>query len=215
MSKIIGTLSRRSLLRLVSALPVVKLLERYLGALIGCGEKSANAATVLNVVKVSQLSKPWSSKAFEYFVRVKMKSTEGDTVNEEHLPGLVIRLPDDIAAKRGGGSKGKFQVVSLYCTHQRCKTAFVSDPAEVEAMMGVRPEGPVFYCGCHQSLFDVAQDAKPVLGPAKEPLWKFEFDIKGDDIVVTGVDPKAAVWNPGRAGGLSSEYPVRPQERGL
>jgi hypothetical protein len=50
---------------------------------------------------------------------------------------------------------------------------------------------------------------------AKEPLWKFNFELKGDDIVVTGVDPKVASWEPGNPGGLSSEYPVRPGERGL
>jgi hypothetical protein len=50
---------------------------------------------------------------------------------------------------------------------------------------------------------------------AKLPLWKFDFEVKGDDIIVTGVDPKASTWDPGRAGGLSSEYPVRPGERGL
>lgn len=52
-------------------------------------------------------------------------------------------------------------------------------------------------------------------GPAKGPLWKFEFDVKGDNILVTGIDPKASQWEPGPQGQLFSEYPVRPGEPGL
>lgn len=215
MATIFRTLTRRNLLKLSLALPLVRLFENLLAPLFGMGRNVALADTPLKVAKLSQLEKPWSTVRFEYFVKVKAKSTVGETVNEEHLPGLAVRVPDDIAQKKGGGAKAKFQVVSLYCTHQRCKTTFVTDPAEIETMIGTKPKGPVFYCGCHQSLFDVTEDAKPILGPAKEPLWKFEFDIRGDDLIVTGIDPKAAVWNPGRAGGLSSEYPVRSGERGL
>lgn len=215
METILRSLSRRSLLRLFLAFPFVKFLEGLVSRLLGTDAYAAVSETRLKVAKLSQLEKPWSTVRFEYFMKVKAKSTVGETVNEERLPGLAIRLPDDIAQKKGGGQKARFQVVSLYCTHNRCKTNFIADPAEIETMIGTKPPGPVFYCGCHQTVFDIAQEAKPIIGPAKEPLWKFEFDIKGDDLIITGIDPKAAVWDPGRAGGLSSEYPVRPGERGL
>lgn len=215
METILCSLKRRSLLKLFFILPFVKFLEGLASRLLGADALAAVSETRLKVAKLAQLEKPWSAVRFEYSMKVKAKSTVGESVNEEHLPGLAIRLPDDIAKKKGEGAKAKFQVVNLYCTHNRCKITFVPDPAEIETMLGQKPGGPVFYCGCHQSLFDPAQDAKPILGPAKEPLWKFEFDIKGDDLIVTGINPKAAVWNPGRAGGLSSEYPVRSGERGL
>lgn len=209
------SLKRRSLLKLFFVLPFVKFLEDLAGRFLRMDAYAAVSETRLKVAKLSQLEKPWSTVRFEYFMKVKAKSTVGDTVNEEHLPGLVVRLPDDIAQKKGGGQKAKFQVVSLYCTHNRCRTNFVSDPAEIATMIEAKAPGPVFYCGCHQTIFDPAQEAKPISGPAKEPLWKFNFEIKGDDLIITGIDPKAAVWNPGRAGGLGSEYPVRPGERGL
>lgn len=215
MKTILCSLKRRSLLKLFFVLPFVKFLEGLVSRLPGTDVYAAVSETRLKIAKLSQLERPWSTVRFEYSMKVKAKSTEGGVVNEEHLPGLAIRLPDGLAQKRGGGAKAKFQIVSLYCTHNRCKTNFIADPSEIEAMLGTKPPGPVYYCGCHQSLFDVAQDAKPILGPAKEPLWKFEFDVKGDDLIVTGIDPKAAIWNPGRAGGLGSEYPVRPGERGL
>ncbi|MGH7829839.1 MAG: hypothetical protein ACREP8_06635, partial [Candidatus Binatia bacterium] len=102
------------------------------------------------------------------------------------------------------------------CTHQRCKTAFIANAAEIQGMTGQKIAAPVFYCPCHRSLFDATKGGAPMEGSeAKLPLWKFEFEVKGDDIIVTGVDPKTAAWNPGRAGGLTSEYPVRLGERGL
>lgn len=115
----------------------------------------------------------------------------------------------------GGGIKGKFYAVNLHCPHERCVTAYLADKSEIRAVSDINAKNPVAYCPCHRSVFDLAQQGRAIKGPAKEPLWKFDFDIKGDDIVVTGLDPKASIWEPGRAGGLTSEYPVRPGEPGL
>lgn len=209
-------MDRRKLLKVALALPLVNFFGGFLNRVLGSGPRPALAAGELKVAKVSELNRPWSTAAFEYFIKVKSRNVKGEAVNEEHLPGLVVRLPDDVAQSRGGGAGAKFQVVNLYCTHQRCKVAFVTDPGEIQAMTGNRPAGPVFFCPCHQSLFDPAKDAQPTQGsPAKAALWKFDFKIRGDDILVTGLDPKAALWEPGNPGGLSSEYPVREGERGL
>lgn len=217
MATVLKALSRRSWLKLVFALPFAQYLESLFSRLFGMDSYAAvSEAKLLKVAKVSQLEKPWSTARFEYFVRVKGTNIKGNTIREEHLPGLVVRLPDDLAQKRGGGTKGKFEVVTLYCTHQRCKTAFISDANEVQGMTGKKVENPVFYCPCHRSMFDASKGAVPMEGSqAKDPLWKFDFDVKGDDIVVTGVDPKVSSWPAGNPGGLSSEYPVREGERGL
>ena len=216
MERIFNPISRRNLLKLFLALPLSRPLEKFLGRLLGLGPDEVVAATSLKVAKISQLQKPWGTAAFEYSVRLERKNVKGAAVNEEYLPGLVVRLPDDLAQKRGGGVKEKFYAVSLLCTHQRCKTAFIPDPTEIAAVSERKVENPVFFCPCHASLFDATKEAEPMKGSeAKLPLWKFDFQVKGDDIIITGVDPKAATWDPGRAGGLSSEYPVRPGERGL
>ncbi|MGH7829888.1 MAG: ubiquinol-cytochrome c reductase iron-sulfur subunit [Candidatus Binatia bacterium] len=216
MARIFAALSRRSLLRLALAVPFVESLGLLLERFLGLNAYAAEAAPRLKVAKVSRLDRPWSTAPFEYSIKVEGKDIKGDRIGEEHLPGLVVRLPDDLAQQRAGGTKGKFEVVNLYCTHQRCKTAFIRDAAEIQGMTGQKIVQPVFYCPCHRSLFDATKEGAPMEGSeAKLPLWKFEFEVKGDDIIVTGIDPKTAAWNPGRAGGLTSEYPVRPGERGL
>jgi Rieske Fe-S protein len=216
MAGVLKVLSRRTLLKLFLVLPFVRFLEGLLSRLVKSDAQAAVAGTRFKVASVSQLDKPWSTASFEYFVKVKGKDTKGDTVREEYLPGLVVRLPDDLARQRGAGAKEKFEVVNLYCTHQRCKIAFITDAADIEGMTGKKVTHPVFYCPCHRSLFDATKGAEPIKGSeAKLALWKFDFEIKGDDIIVTGVDPNVSSWAPGNPGGLGSEHPVRPGERGL
>ena len=213
MASMMRALSRRGLLKLFLALPFVKVLESFLASLLrpaGAGEAP------LKVAKVSELGQPWSSVGFTYRIKVKTRDVyKRDVVTEESVPGLVIRLPDELAQKMGGGAKTKFYVVDLHCTHERCVAAYIADRSEMRAVANVDAKNPMVYCPCHRSVFDVAQEGKAVKGPAKQPLWKFNFDVKGDDIIVTGLDPKASVWEAGRPGGLTVEYPVRPGEPGL
>lgn len=216
MSRVFQALSRRSILKLFLALPAIRLLGNRLTSLLGVETGIAHAATGLKVAKVSELQRPWSSARFTYRLKVQSKDVHNkDVVTEESVPGLVIRLPDELAEKKGGGTKGKFSVINLHCTHERCVTAYLTDKSEIQAVSDVEAKNPVAYCPCHRSVFDLAQEGNPIKGPAKQPLWKFAFDIQGEDIVVTAVDPKASVWAPGRPGGLMSEYPVRPGEPGL
>lgn len=216
MARVFRALSRRSTLKLLLALPLVRLLDACLARFIGLGSDTAMAATPLRVAKVSELKQPWSSVAFTYVTKVKTTDVyKKETVTDEAVPGLVIRLPDDLAEKRGGGIKGKFSVVDLHCTHQRCVATYLKDKSEIRAVVDIDAKNPVAFCPCHRSVYDLAEEGKVMKGPAKGPLWKFEFDVKGDNILVTGIDPKASQWEPGPQGQLFSEYPVRPGEPGL
>lgn len=213
MNNIFDSASRRSVLKLLLALPFIDLLQRFFSP--GRAE-SAESAASLKVAKISRLTQPWSSARFTFVTSIKSKDVYGkEAVHKERIPGIVIRLPDDLAQKRGGGPKDRFYVVNLHCTHERCETAYITDKEEIRAVSALDAPNPIVYCPCHRSVFDLAADGKAIKGPAKEPLWKFDFDIKGDDIVVTGRDPRASTWAPGRPGGLTSEYPVRPGEPGL
>lgn len=216
MSRMFRSLSRRSLLKFFLAVPFTDLLEPYLARLLRSGSDSAAAATPgLRVAKVSELKQPWSSVSFTYRVKRQIPDVyKKQTTVEESVPGLVVRLPDEIADK-GGGVKGKFRVIDLHCTHERCVATYVADNSEIRALADMSSKNPVVYCPCHRSVFDPAAGEKVIKGPAKAPLWKFDFDIQGDEIVVTGLDAKASSWDPGRAGTLGAEYPVRTGEPGL
>ncbi|MDD5011643.1 MAG: Rieske (2Fe-2S) protein [Phycisphaerae bacterium] len=62
------------------------------------------------------------------------------------------------------------RALSADCTHQKCKLSY-------------NPEKKLIECPCHQSTFDL--DGKPLSGPAKEPLKKYEAKLEGDKVIVT------------------------------
>ena len=56
------------------------------------------------------------------------------------------------------------------CTHQKCKLGYNPKKKEIE-------------CPCHESAFDL--EGKPLKGPAKEPLKRYEAKLEGGRIIVT------------------------------
>ena len=85
-------------------------------------------------------------------------------------PALLIRLrPDEQVKSRDGQGDygwGDYVAYSKICTHAGC-------PASLYEQQTSR-----LLCPCHQSQFDVLQDAKPVFGPATRSLPKLPIDIE-------------------------------------
>jgi ubiquinol-cytochrome c reductase iron-sulfur subunit len=85
-------------------------------------------------------------------------------------PTLLIRLRPDqkIVARHGhaGFQWGDYVAYSKICTHAGC-------PASLYEQQTSR-----LLCPCHQSQFDVLQDAKPVFGPATRSLPKLPLDVE-------------------------------------
>jgi ubiquinol-cytochrome c reductase iron-sulfur subunit len=96
-------------------------------------------------------------------------------VKSANTPTLVIRLRpgQTVQARRGqaGFGWGDFVAFSKICTHAGC-------PASLYEQQTTR-----LLCPCHQSQFEVLQDAKPVFGPATRSLPKLPLGIE----VVDGV----------------------------
>ena len=203
--------TRRKLLKMLAAIP-------FVGTLLPLLSRKAQAAGPVRAAKLSQLKKPWDAVAFRYPTVIKRKlATGGEQDVAERIPGVVLRLPDDIAAKRGGGEKAKYLVVDLHCTHYRCEAQYMTDQKEFYQLSAKKMNKPAaILCPCHMTVFDVTNEVKPVKGGrAKKALAQFHFDVKGGEIVVTGLPKGASAFKPGRRGGLGSEYPVRPGEPGF
>jgi ubiquinol-cytochrome c reductase iron-sulfur subunit len=93
---------------------------------------------------------------------------EGGT-READAPTLLIRLrPGQTVKARKGQADfgwGDYVAFSKICTHAGC-------PASLYEQKTGR-----LLCPCHQSQFDVLQDAKPVFGPATRSLPKLPLDV--------------------------------------
>jgi ubiquinol-cytochrome c reductase iron-sulfur subunit len=96
-------------------------------------------------------------------------------VQASDSPTLLIRLrPGQVVRARPGQSGfqwGDYVAFSKICTHAGC-------PASLYEQQTGR-----LLCPCHQSQFDVLQDAKPVFGPATRSLPKLPLGVE----VVAGI----------------------------
>jgi ubiquinol-cytochrome c reductase iron-sulfur subunit len=95
-------------------------------------------------------------------------------VDSASSPTLVIRLRpgQQIKARKGQAGFGwpkdnpQYVAFSKICTHAGC-------PASLYEQQTTR-----LLCPCHQSQFEVLQDAKPVFGPATRSLPKLPLDVE-------------------------------------
>ncbi len=105
-------------------------------------------------------------------VREEVNGTNG--VTSASSPTLIIRLRPGQKVKSRKGQAGfgwpsdnpEFVAYSKICTHAGC-------PASLYEQQTTR-----LLCPCHQSQFEVLEDAKPVFGPASRSLPKLPIDVE-------------------------------------
>jgi quinol---cytochrome c reductase iron-sulfur subunit len=109
------------------------------------------------------------------FPGVRQEGSDGKNgVTSANSPTLIIRLRPDqtVKARKGQASFGwpadnpQYLAFSKICTHAGC-------PASLYEAQSGR-----LLCPCHQSQFEVLEDAKPVFGPATRSLPKLPIDVE-------------------------------------
>lgn len=161
---------------------------------------------------LSEVPKPWDFKYFVFTQKYPQYTPQG--FRAASVPGLVVRLPlkltlYDPATGRGplawAREIGKVPkvtesdiiVFSRICPHLGCIYNFVANWKEITAGYGgfVPPpsrQHALMGCPCHLSIYDPADAKLPgrvLSGPAPRPPRTFLFEIQGENIVVTDVEP--------------------------
>ncbi|MBY0405722.1 MAG: ubiquinol-cytochrome c reductase iron-sulfur subunit [Cyanobacteria bacterium] len=130
----------------------------------------------------------WSFQDFNF--TQKSKEYTFQHFQTTKIPGYVVRIPD-----KPNGEKD-FMVVSRICPHMGCVFNFLDDPKAVSAY-NYAAQHPMFACPCHLSVYDPLQKqdvgtnqlrGKVVSGPAPRPPRRFEYSIKGDNLLITSVE---------------------------
>ncbi len=164
------------------------------------------------VATLGEVANPWDFKYFVFTQKYPQYTPEG--FKAANVPGVVIRLPYrielyDPAADRGPLSWAKelgktpkvtesdLIIFSRICPHLGCIYNYVANYKEVTA--GYGGYGPpqerqhaLMACPCHLSIYDPADRQVPgrvVSGPAPRPPRTFLFEIRGEQVVVTDVEP--------------------------
>lgn len=166
----------------------------------------------ISVAKLSEVAKPWDSKYFVFSQKYPQYTPEG--FKAASVPGVVIRLPAKLKLYDPSSGSGPLSwardigktpkvtesdvvVFSRICPHLGCIFNYVSNYREVTSGYGgfVPPatrQHALMACPCHLSIYDPADREVPgrvLSGPAPRPPRTFLFEIEGDDIVVTDVEP--------------------------
>jgi arsenite oxidase small subunit len=145
------------------------------------GTAKFNLGLRIRVGAISDFSKVWTSKEFEY--PVKLGSSFGKT------PVLVIRT---VKPQLGGITVGDqhFLGLSKICTHLNCECDLVRDPEVAALAYKFRPDQgqPLLGCACHFSAFDPEQAGASVGGPALKNLPRVQLEHRNGEIFATGIE---------------------------
>lgn len=141
------------------------------------------------VFKLSDFPTPWSVMPFTFSQQSKEYTFKHFQASK--IPGFVLRLPED---KDG---KPDFLIVNRICPHMGCVFNYLENPSEAAAYNYPGAKNPLFACPCHLSVYDPLQEqevdgkkvrGKVVSGPAPRPPRIFNYEIKGDQLVITSLE---------------------------
>ena len=103
-------------------------------------------------------------------------------------PNIIVKLGQK--ADGGVGPDGDIVAFSQVCQHLGCIYGFEPQGSSPSCNSSYKASGPVGYCCCHGSVYDLLHGAKVIGGPAPrpEPQVTLEVDSSGD-IYATGMKP--------------------------
>jgi len=151
------------------------------------------------------LARPWDYFYFTYVQKFVQYDPAG--YEAENIPGVAIRLPwkvKFINAQGYDGYNGQTDIVlfSRICPHLGCIFNFIPDWHNVTSGYGwfvprKSEQHPLKAFPCHFSIYDPGYSRDPgdvISGPAPRGARYFRFEIRGEDIVVTGAEVGAIAY---------------------
>ncbi len=130
------------------------------------------------------------------FPKVKISSlgelTTGVPVNFyyplDNEPNVLVKLGQK--AEGGVGPDGDIVAFSDLCQHLGCNWGYVPTGGSPKVNPSFSAKGPVGYCPCHGSVFDLTESAKVVGGPSPRPLPQVQLEVDGSgNIFAVGMGP--------------------------
>ena len=144
------------------------------------------------VAPVSRFDRDWTSVEFLYdstpavATRLPGPIPGGLDVGREHADAAGS---DAAGSDAAGSDTVHLAAFSRICTHLGCIVALNRDAAAIAFAFNYRADGPQLVCPCHLSVFDPARSGRAVSGPAIEPLPRVRLELRGSEVVATGIEP--------------------------
>ncbi|MDH2899759.1 MAG: Rieske 2Fe-2S domain-containing protein [archaeon] len=90
-------------------------------------------------------------------------------------PNILVKL--GVAVTDGVGPNSDIVAYSQICQHLGCLYAFQAKGSSPKCNSSYTAAGPIGYCCCHGSVYDFANDAKVLSGPAPHPVPRVVLDV--------------------------------------
>lgn len=152
----------------------------------------AGIASVMKTVVIPSIA----TTAPTGFPRVKVSSVDELSTGKvvifsyplDDEPNILVKLGQK--AEGGVGPDGDIVAFSQICQHLGCIWGYVPPGGSPSANPSFVAPGPVGYCPCHGSIYDLTESGKVIGGPSPrpEPQVKLEADSSGD-IYAVGMGP--------------------------
>jgi arsenite oxidase small subunit len=165
-----------------------------LSGVIAAGGVAAIAKSVTNSA-VAGGGTPTGATAFP---RVKIANTSQVQVSQpmsfnyplDNEPNVLLKL--GVKADNGIGPDGDIVAYSQVCQHLGCIYGIQAKGSSPSCTPSYVAQGPVGFCCCHGSVYDLAHGAQVIAGPSPRPQPRvlLEVDPSGD-IYAVGMTPPA------------------------
>jgi arsenite oxidase small subunit len=189
--------SRRNLLKIglaLGALLVVGGVGAVAKSLINPGAQLTQTTAVASSSTSQTSLPPPATPGFPVILVAKLSDlTVGTPINFnyplEETSNALIKLGQKVPG--GVGPDGDIVAFSVICQHLGCIWAFVGSGSSPSCNSSYKASGPVGYCCCHGSVYDLANAAKVIAGPAPRPVPQviLNFDSSTGNIYATGITP--------------------------
>jgi arsenite oxidase small subunit len=158
------------------------------------GGQSSGASSSSSSATTSTSSTATSSSPFPVIVVANVKDLavgKPTTFNYplEETPNLLVKL--GVKAQGGVGPDGDIVAFSAVCQHLGCIYGYVPPGTSPACDNTFKSSGPVGYCCCHGTVFDLLNGAKVTDGPSPRPVPQviLSFDAASGDISAIGMGP--------------------------
>jgi len=106
----------------------------------------------------------------------------------EETPNILLKL--GVKATGGVGPDGDIVAYSAVCQHLGCIYSYVPPGTSPNCDNTYKASGPVGYCCCHGSIFDLVNGANVLGGPSPRPVPQVTLQVDSSgDIYAIGMGP--------------------------
>jgi arsenite oxidase small subunit len=143
----------------------------------------ASVARAISAPAQSEESASTTQTGSASFPRTLITSLSGLQINQpvyfnypmNDEPNILVKLGTPVT--NGVGPAGDIIAYSQVCQHLGCLYAFQAKGTSPKCNSSYSAAGPVGYCCCHGSVYDFADDAKVVSGPAPHPVPRVVLEV--------------------------------------